>query len=221
MRQQATTAILTLLFEPYASFCPLTSQHRQCSSSSSDSEPPFGLSQPGCGGLFQLALGIVWLSTFHINTCREVAPAIKAPSGVKASRTIGESMVRKHFALLSGFLAFHINMAQSSPPVAISRSSSGAAWFGGSGCQAMVVMAPWWAEIDRLCPDSSQSYYCLHGQHCSTIPSPDVENTLTSRVPLSLDVAASFDRQSKRTCVKLSSPLVSNFRTCTMEDSVQ
>jgi len=82
------------------------------------------------------------LSTFQINTCRVVAPAIKAPSGVKASRTIGESIVKKHFDLASGFRAFQIRIAQSSPPVAIRRSSSASGCEGGSGCHAIVVMAP-------------------------------------------------------------------------------
>ena len=95
------------------------SQHRQCSSSSSVS---LGLSQPGCGGLFQQARGMLALPTFQMRTCVDVAPAMKAPSGVKARRTMGESMVRKHLALLSGLRAFHIRMAQSSPPVAMRRS---------------------------------------------------------------------------------------------------
>ena len=156
-KQERVPHPLTRLFEPYASLCPLMSQQRQCSSSSSESDVPFGLSQPGCGGRFQLARGIEWLSTFHISTWRDVAPAMNAPSGVKASRTMGESIVKKHFALLSGLRAFQIRIAQSSPPVAISRSSSCTACVGGNGCQAIVVMAPWCAEMDRRCPDSSQS----------------------------------------------------------------
>ncbi|KAK1250958.1 hypothetical protein MKX07_005513 [Trichoderma sp. CBMAI-0711] len=71
-----------------------------------------------------------------------VAPAIKAPSGVKARRTTGKSIVKKHFGLLSGLLAFQIRMAPSSPPVAINRSSSAANSPDGNGCQAIVVIDP-------------------------------------------------------------------------------
>lgn len=134
---------LTLLFEPYASLCPLASQHKQCSSSSSGSELVLGLAQPWCGGRLQLALGVVDCPTFQIRTWLDVAPAMKAPSGVNASRTMGESIVKKHLALLSGRRAFHIRIAQSSPPVAMRRSSSTFGWEGGRGCHAMVVMAPW------------------------------------------------------------------------------
>ena len=135
--------ILTLLLDPYASLCPLASQHRQCSSSSSESEFALGLSHPGCGGLLHVARGIPVLPTFQIRTWLDVAPAKKAPSGVKASRTIGESMFRKHLALLPGAFAFQISIAQSSPPVAISRSSFTFGCVGGRGCHAMVVIAPW------------------------------------------------------------------------------
>ena len=116
--------MLTRLLAPYASFCPDASQHRQCVSSSSGSLFSFGLSQPGCGVRLQLARGTAWSPTFQIRIRSTVAPAMKAPSGVKDSATTGSPIVMVYLALFSGTRAFQINTSPSSPPDASNLSSS-------------------------------------------------------------------------------------------------
>ena len=157
-----TPGALTLLLTPYANFCPVASQHRQCSSSSSPSPPvlgpsptALGLDHAGCGVRLQLALGMAFSPTFQISTRLDVAPAMKAPSGVKASATMGDSIVRKALGLFSGMRAFQTRIEQSSLPDAMSRSSS--AGFACRGCHASAVMADECAAIDRRWPVSSQS----------------------------------------------------------------
>lgn len=114
-----------------------------------------GLSHPGFGLLLQLARGIAWSPTFQIKMRSAVAPAIKAPSGVKASATTGRSIVIEHLGLLSGSRAFHIDMAQSSPPEANNRSSAGGVDC--NGCHIRQVMRPKWAVIVRRSPASFHS----------------------------------------------------------------
>lgn len=152
---------LTLLLAPYASLWPSQSHARQCSSSSSVSELVLGLSHPGCGIRLQLALGMTCSPTFHIKMRPAVAPAMNAPSGVNASPTMGESIVRKHRAFLSALRAFQMSIAQSSPPLARSRSSSGVGASAGSGCHCSAVIVPECAEIDCRCPVSSHSWRAM------------------------------------------------------------
>ena len=64
---------------------------------------------------------------------------MNAPSGVKASATMGGPIVIEHFGLPSSAKAFQMNMAPSSPPEASSRSSAEGA--DGKGCHAKAVTA--------------------------------------------------------------------------------
>jgi len=127
----------TRLLAPYANLCPEASQPRQCVSSSSGSLFIRGLSQPGCGVRLQLARGMACSPTFQMRIRSTVAPAIKAPSGVKARPTTGSPIVMVHLALFSGTRAFQMKMSPSSPAEASNLSSS--AGLACSGCHWSAV----------------------------------------------------------------------------------
>jgi hypothetical protein len=78
-----------------------------------------------------------------MNICSFVAPAIKAPSGVKESATTADPIVIEHLDLDSDERAFQMLMAPSSPEDASNRSESSPSPDGNCiGCQANEVISP-------------------------------------------------------------------------------